>query len=533
MLATLRRAFGVVLFPLLAAAYPILAVYAVNLREMVPLEAMVTPLLVALAATTLVMMLLRLAFGDWYRAGGVGVILVALFFTYGSAWEIAADRLPGGHLALLAAWAALALAGVMLVRAIGADRLRAATPALNVVLAALLVGNAVAIARFHLSIEGDIRPSRAEVAEAEPEPSPVEDLPDIYWLILDRYGSEAVVREYYDHDISPFLDRLRERGFYVAGEATANYLKTVPSILAARNMEYLDGEELRSRATAGDDWSPMYRDAAASFRVLEVLRSQGYRFVYIGTHWDVVASHPEADFNYIWGGPRDEFASVLGDGSLLRATELLGDAGSLSSRRQYWLRTRFQWESLHDSIRIGGPKFVHAHIGLPHDPYIFEPDGSFVTPDVARSRTRAENYANQVEYANASVIEFVDELLAADPDNPPIIIVQSEEGPFPERFAADQGAYRWVDGSTDEELHEKFGVLSTFYLPGLPGERAEEAGLYPSITMVNEFRVILNHYFGTDYDLLPDRNYVWNRSADVYQFVDLTERVRAMVDATE
>lgn len=533
MLRTVRRAAGVVVFPFLAAVYPILALYAVNLREMVPLESMLMPALVSLAATGVVMLILRLAFGDWERAGALTLVLLVLFFTYGTGWNAVAASLPGGHAGLLAVWGVLLVVGFLAIRVLGTDRLRAATPIFNLVLAVLLVGNGVAIARFQISVLGDVGVATPD-AEAGgvtlPTPGPP---PDIYWIILDRYGSEDVVRQYYDHDISTSVDQLRERGFYVADEATANYLKTYPSLVSARNMEYLDGEELRARAATTDDWSPLYRDFSTSFPLLEFLRPLGYRFIYSGSHWEYTASHNEADVNYVYDEDQDEFLDVLGEASLLQAAELLGGDAPLDWRQRYWLRTHFQWDSLHDTIRLGSPKLVHAHLAVPHSPYIFEPDGSFVPQDVELERTREENYANNVDFANAAVLDLIDAVLAADPDNPPIFIIQSDEGPFPERFEAEGARFSWADEATDDELHEKFGILSAFFLPGFPGDRAEEAGLYPSISLINELRVILNHYFGAEYELLPDRNLVWPDQSDIYQFIDVTERVRRMVTGSD
>lgn len=523
------RGARAVVFPFLAAIYPVVALYAVNLREMVPLESMVAPAVVSLTVTAAVLGVARFGFGDWYRAAATTLVLVALFFWYGAAWDAVGSDLPGGHASLLLAWALLAAAAFLVVRAIGMERLRTATPVLNAVLLVLVLGNAVAIARFQLLVLGDREATASTVRGDASAGEAPEQLPDIYWIILDRYGSQDVLRDYYDYDIAPFLDDLRDRGFYVAEEATANYVKTVGNIVAARNMEYLDGAELRERATARDDWSPLNRDMLAPFRVLDVLREHGYRFIYVGSHWEFTASHPEADVNYVFDGARDEFTGVLSESTLLRATEAFGESITLDWRRERWLRTHFQWDSLHDTVSLGSPKFVHAHFGLPHDPYSFEPDGSYVTREEAEERTVEEGFANNAEFANESVLRLVDALLADDPDNPPVIIIQADEGPYPDRFAADQTRFDWVAEATDEELHEKFGILSTFYLPELPGERAEEAGLYPSISLVNEFRVILNHYLGTDYELLPDRSYVWPATYDIYEFVDVTDRVRDMV----
>lgn|GEM_PF-2196928 len=43
---------------------------------------------------------------------------------------------------------------------------------------------------------------------------------------------------------------------------------------------------------------------------------------------------------------------------------------------------------------------------------------------------------------------------------------------------------------------------------------------------MNNFRVVLNVYFGTDLPLLDDRSYVWTDRAHLYEFTDVTARLR-------
>jgi hypothetical protein len=525
-LERLRGAGRLVLYPLLAAAYPIVAIYALNLREMIPLHQIWPPLALTLVVSGAVLVMLRLAFGDWHRAGLMTSVLVALFFVYGPAWEAVRDVVVAGHATLLVTWVLGAgLAGALIAR-LRRRTAASATPVLNLVAVALVVGNLVAIGRFQLDVGADVDQAGSSTPTGAATP---EQRPDVYWIVLDRYGSREVIDAYYGHDISPFLDQLRERGFYVAEHATANYLKTAHSLVSARNMDYLDPEALRQRASADDDWGPLYRDLSRSFRLLEVLRSHDYRFVYLGTYWDFTATHPEADINHVYDEARSEFARAVSDHTMLLAFEALaGDEAATDRRRERWNLTRFQWDRLHDSIGVGSPKFVHAHFSLPHGPYVFHADGSFVTERTERERSTEENYVDQVEYANARVLEWVDALLAADPDNPPIVVVQSEEGPWPHRYRVSEASFRWAEDATDEELHQKFGVLSAFHLPGLPGEQALEAGLSPSISLVNQWRQILNHFFGTDYERLPDRNFIWPRQDDIYTFIEVTERVNRM-----
>lgn len=46
-----------------------------------------------------------------------------------------------------------------------------------------------------------------------------------------------------------------------------------------------------------------------------------------------------------------------------------------------------------------------------------------------------------------------------------------------------------------------------------------------SITPVNTFRALFHAYFGLDLPLLPDRNYIWPDQGDIYNLVDVTERL--------
>jgi hypothetical protein len=69
-------------------------------------------------------------------------------------------------------------------------------------------------------------------------------------------------------------------------------------------------------------------------------------------------------------------------------------------------------------------------------------------------------------------------------------------------------------------MKECLSSLGAFYLPG-----GGEKQLYPEMTLVNLFQVILNHYFGEKYELLPDRCY-FSTAKYPYGFYDVTDRVR-------
>src|SRR5207244_7041298 len=65
--------------------------------------------------------------------------------------------------------------------------------------------------------------------------------PDIYYIILDGYGRQDVLKDLYGFDNSDFIQFLQSRGFYVADQARANYCSTVPSLASSLNRTYLTG----------------------------------------------------------------------------------------------------------------------------------------------------------------------------------------------------------------------------------------------------------------------------------------------------
>ncbi|MDP8957284.1 MAG: hypothetical protein M3N24_10080, partial [Actinomycetota bacterium] len=79
--------------------------------------------------------------------------------------------------------------------------------------------------------------------------------PDIYYIVLDRYGGWRTLKSEFKYDNRPFLNRLRKKGFFVADESRTNYPRTAQAIAATLDMRYLDYLEGRSGPL---DYGPVY-----------------------------------------------------------------------------------------------------------------------------------------------------------------------------------------------------------------------------------------------------------------------------------
>ncbi|HEV8572831.1 MAG TPA: hypothetical protein VGR49_07265 [Actinomycetota bacterium] len=497
-----------ILHPFLVAAFPVLSLYAANVQEGVTLRHVIPVLVVVLAVTAAALIAARWAFRDPATAGLAVSGLVLLFFSYGHVrnillkWELAGEALSR-HRYLLAAWALLSVAVVVV-----APRVRAHLPritsALNLVSAALVLMNVASVAVYEgrRSLAGREAPL-TETLVLHPPPSGA--LPDIYYVVLDRYGGQEALREVFGFDNRDFLGFLDERGFVVASESRANYPRTNFSLASSLNLEHL-GFLTSSVGPASDDTRPLI-SLIGDHRVGRSLKAIGYRYVHIGSWWAPTASSPLADVTVPYGG-LSEFPSVL-----LQTTPVWPVAnfvvGGLGRRRD-WAGVKQQFEALIQSRDLPGPKLVFAHILSPHEPFVFDRNGDFVSEEEEARRPRDQNYIDQLLFVNRKVQEVVEALLAGPDD--PVIVIQADEGPY-------EGPGSWRRAS-DRLLRRKFSILNAYYLPGEGGPDP-----HPSITPVNTFRLVFDRYFGSDLPLLPDRSYVYTDLRHLYEFVDVTDRV--------
>jgi hypothetical protein len=511
------------LHSILLAAYPALFLYAQNAADQVQIDPLLGPLAASVAGALALLGALTLLLRDPLRAGLLTTIAAALFFSYGHVWTLIGPSL-GSQWWLVAAWAALALIGLVAVWRWGGGRPGMRVSGALTVLSAIAVGINVALIGAHLLGGVAIGSSRL------PGPSGAVDLeqapdarPDIYYIVPDRYAGLEALAQTYGYDNAPFYEALEERGFYTARQSYANYVKTPFSLVSTLNMEYLDAEQLQEEARSGEDRAPIHRRLQGHLTVPVLLKELGYEYVQVANWWEPSRRNVDADRVYRYEG-ESEFSSVFWRTTLLRAFVPETEALHQWDWRVLRQHSETELEALEGPIPdLGGPKFVFAHILLPHDPYVFDTDGSFMNEAQVAEQGLMESYLRQLQYLNGRLLGIVDGILAASPDEPPIIVLQADEGPFPERYRRDEWGFAWTD-ATEAELEVKFGILNAIHLPGAD---PTEAGLHPQITPVNTFRVIFNTYFGGELPLLPDRVYA---HTDLWHFFDMFEVTERLTD---
>jgi hypothetical protein len=280
-------------------------------------------------------------------------------------------------------------------------------------------------------------------------------------------------------------------------------MSTVLSLGATLNLDYFQNlvGEIEDKSTSHYIFGRIVKEN----RLVEIFEQLGYSIVtfesgFSPTEWDEATTYTELGQNRLFGG-MNPFEAMFFKTTVGLFLFEFGDklpAGFQayldSAYIQHRDRILMTLDGLENAPEIPGPKFVFAHILAPHNPFVFGPNGEYIrrnTPFTLNMDTESDNwnefapgYIGQVEYLNTRMEAIIDSILK-ESNSEPIIIIQGDHG-IPTLRPDD---YRTA-------------ILNAIYLPD-----QGTWDLYPQISSVNTFRVILNSYFGMEYALLDDISY--------------------------
>ena len=497
-----------IIYPFLFAIFPVLFLYSYNIEEL-PFSVVFFPLTIVLSFTLVFISLLNFVIKDRDKTAMLAFLFIIVIFSYGHLLAMMqrfqlVDKtfsVHQQHIMLL-----LTLLGIYCAIAFLIIRLRKSMyqlgAFLNKVAFVLIIMSLFNIAQQQLSatkLPTEVDENKLQAVTYNPS----NRYPDIYYLIFDRYAGGVTLKDAYDYDNSKFFNDLKSNGFYVAEKSVANYPVTFLSLFSSLNMKYLDKEK------------EVYKGAIVSefdnFRAMRILKSKGYKFIYLGSGYEYLSRNKHADININYYFP-DEFSMHIYQTTIFYP--VFSKLFNFDRRTQKHTRVLYKFNKLAKLPRVDGPRFVFAHFQLPHTPYTFDEDGKMVSRSKIAAWGRKKAYREQIIFANKMIKEAIKDILA-NSDIPPVILIQSDEGPWPLTEILDARLH--LQETTDFELREKMGILNAYYLPGI-----ENNMLYPSISPVNSFRLVFNHYFDEKFELLPDRSY-FNEGA---RLIDVTDRVK-------
>ena len=331
---------------------------------------------------------------------------------------------------------------------------------------------------------------------------------DIYYLVFDGYGGQDILSEYYDYSNQELIDFLTGQGFLVLKNGHTNYNQTRFSISSSLNMNYWQNFNGLKLPDNVDIPRPLCIDENVVF---SFLREHGYKTITFATGLDLT----DVTTSDLYFRPKISRPLI---NSTINNTFL-----SLFFWKNQYLRHSDMVEYAADTLINGTsndtPVFVYAHFMLPHPPFIHDQNGEIELPrkkfdlldnSAFINRDYLDNYINgyrnQIAYADKKIKEIITSIRKRSPDA--VIIVQGDHGPGSHFFQEDMAA---------SDLNEKFHILNAYFFPD-----AEYGDFPEDMTPVNTFRVLFNHYFGTNLALLGNYSY-YSTNSNPYQFNDVTE----------
>ena len=345
------------------------------------------------------------------------------------------------------------------------------------------------------------------------ESAAVDDLPDIYYIILDGYGRQDILQEIYQYDNSEFLHFLDQRGFYVAKESHTNYPQTALALSASLNFMYMTEMPIQMAPSMMALW-PL-RAMMEDNRLFRFLRNHGYLIRTVPTGY-LLTETLDSDFVVAPESRMNAFQIEMLD--ITPIPTFANIVGLQDQSDRFRSRILYGFDHIQSHVGQISPVFTFVHIVSPHPPFVFDAQGNAVeslglidTFDgdlyVGNSEDYVKGYREQVVFVSHRIEGVINQIISQS-QRPLIIVIQGDHGPGSRLVWSDwQKTY----------LPERMSILNAYYFYDQEYHR-----LYPSITPVNSFRVILNQYFGAQYDLLEDRNYFASMGSP-YAITDVTE----------
>jgi len=499
--------------------FPILSLYDHN-KDMLEFQFILRSLIMAISCVIATFAASYILLRNSVKAGLYTSAIVLLFFLLGHIlkYNYAPSLVsPGryhivGKLCYLFVIIALAIA-IFVFKALfkTKNNLHSLNQYLNIVSFLLITFLSINIGLYQIKIQ------KVNKQIYAPKIENVNDLPDVYYIILDGYARNDILKDLYNFNNENFLHKLEELGFYVAKSSTSNYARTYYSLSSSLNFSYLDPTKLRGTATKVTSLKEMIKNN----QLITSFRSQGYTIITTPTSWSGIEGNIRTDIAFN-GMLFNDFERML---ITLTPLQLFFNSKFLAEEHRQAILSGFK--ALVTVPEIEKPTFTISHIYSPHPPFVFDENGDAISsisgfskqdgvtffegnpnnPDVEDYR---REYSSQLKFISKLTLKTIDRILVTS-SKPPVIVLQSDHGPGSELFFRDP---------EKTNIKERMSILNAYYLP----EKGKEQ-LYESITPVNSFRVILNYLFDANLELLRDKNYFIGK-LNMYDFIDVTDRVK-------
>lgn len=310
--------------------------------------------------------------------------------------------------------------------------------------------------------------------------------PNVYYLFYDEYGGFENLKRYYEYDNADFENFLLEEGFnisYSSHNTESLWTSTIlPNLL---NLSYVASDE---------EYSVSNFEKTENCFLFQIFANNGYTINLINDHNQLKT----AGCNVLNTGKKRESLSnyILNNSIWTEMVDLknwivkkvLGEKESYASSLKETLKIV---ENCVDEIDEGNPTLTVSYICAPHHYFALDENGLGISTEFETDYQDKWVYLGQLKYVTKSIETTVKNIKEQDPNA--LIMIQSDHGmryPMWMEVYHDAGPY---DKET-ERLYMQNVINCVYYR----GETIEIEGL----SGINTLRTILNHVFGTEFEML-------------------------------
>ena len=521
--------------PFLVGIFPILIIYSQNIGR-VEITELFLPVIIIVGLTIGLYYFLKLILKNENKSAIIVTLILIMLFSYGHIYyllsDVMIDEFDIGQNRYLIPAFGLVL-GISIFFIIRAGRVfDNATSILNVISIVFIIVAISNVALVGAEITSCDKCSNQEFfyeardfsdyfESHEFSISENQELPDVYYLILDEYARNDALIEYHNfsnHELTEFLEK---KGFHIAKNSFANYPMSVQSIPAIMNMDYINfladeiGTEVRNYKPLNGKNYGLYPNNM----VIKNFKEMDYKIITFNTFALHLHENPLADKTFCH---RDKFLLDNRLADVLARTSIFGYYIERWAEGELRQATLCAFENFGNAGNVfDEPVFVWAHVMLPHPPWIFGPNGEEITPgkpllitDNPEFRDSGwepkRQYIQQVQFANKKTIEVVENIL--ENNRNAIIIIQGDHGTAWET--------NWMEPSK-EDAWQRLRNFDAIYFP----DKDKRDLLLDDRTLVNTFRTVFNAYYESNYELLENKMY-WGWNAKPYYFEEMTQYLR-------
>jgi hypothetical protein len=323
--------------------------------------------------------------------------------------------------------------------------------------------------------------------------------PDIFFVVLDGYTSSQCLKEEFDFDNHEVDSLFAANHFFVSQASKSNYNATPFSLSTTLDGNYLAPELGKTPVS-----SKIFLQAMETFknnRLVQFLEQEGYAIKNYGCFDLKGAPAPVIPyFDDLYARQIDEqtlYSRIMRDiGWNFQLKNIFTGSFRVpesyrENKAMHLYRNRYNWNALMQEMQTKAPKprFVYAHIMMPHEPYFLNADGREVSDtDILLNRIDPkQGYLGQVKYCNKLLQQLIP-LVNKNSGGEKVVIIEGDHG--------------FREYSSKLDRNKEFMNLNGCFFSD-----TSYHGFYNGVSPVNTFRIVFNKYFQYNLPLLKDSSF--------------------------